>query len=121
MAIAITCFRNMWLQMRINTGYVFIAVWVILTILIYIIMKKGRIGAAFTGINLSVCFLYSYILFGWKRLQVVPASLLREGIRQPLLKFTTVNRVMLAFVAAGFVIICIAELRLGKRIKGNIK
>lgn len=105
MVIAITCFQNSWLQMRVNTGYIFLGSWLILSISLFFLLKKRNIGIVFSVINLVCCIIYGYILYGWKRLQIVPASLIREGIHQQMIKFSTVNRVILIFLLAGFLMI----------------
>ena len=119
MIIAITCFRSMWLQMRVNTGYIFLGGWIFLTaILCIIIQKKQRaFGLIFTAFNLLICTLYAYVLYGWKRMQVVPASIIREGLHQSTLKFAVINRFILILLIVGIVSIFVKEYH-DKHIKG---
>lgn len=110
MVIAISCFYNTWIQMRINTGYIFYSSWLAFTILICIIVKKWEPGVFFTVMNVILSTVYGYVLYGWKRLQIVPASLLREGIHQPAMKFATINKVIFTFIIAGMLIIVLGNL-----------
>ncbi|MGC4018244.1 MAG: hypothetical protein QM793_02715 [Muricomes sp.] len=115
MVIALSCFHNTWLQMRINTGYVFYGSGLVLTILICITAEKWEPGIFFTIINVILSAVYGYVLYGWKRLQVVPASLLREGIHQPVMKFAAINGAIFAFLIAGLLLIILQSLLRKKR------
>lgn len=111
MTIAITCFRSMWLQMRVNTGYIFLGGWLFLTATLCIIFRKKQraFGLIFTAFNLLICTLYAYVLYGWKRMQVVPASIIREGLHQSTLKFAVINRFILILLVVGIVLIFVKE------------
>ncbi|HAX52911.1 hypothetical protein [Muricomes intestini] len=119
MAIALTCFHNTWIQMRINTGYIFYGSWLVLTILCYIATKKRETGILFSITSMILCIAYSYALYGWKRLQIVPASLLREGIHQPTIKFAIINKVIIAFMIIGIIIIILENIREKRDHKGR--
>ncbi|WP_089983394.1 hypothetical protein [Clostridium sp. C105KSO13] len=56
------------------------AMVIALTSLFYLAIKKREIGTIFSIVNIIFCMVYSYTLYGGKRLQVVPASILREGM-----------------------------------------
>ncbi|MDR0839862.1 MAG: hypothetical protein LBN26_00520 [Christensenellaceae bacterium] len=103
--LAMLCFSNTWLQMRINTGYVCFGLVVLLSIALHIVRRKHSklCNWAFTLCNLAVCAGIALAVFGWRRLQVVPAALLREGLRQPRLPFATINGALLIWLIAGFV------------------
>lgn len=111
MLIALTCFNNTWLQMRVNTGYIFYAGWVVLTVLLGIILRKREPGLRFSLINLVICTVYSIFLYGWKRLQIVPASIIREGIHQGTIKFSVINTAVFVFIVLGMAIILLDAIK----------
>jgi len=119
MTIAITCFRSMWLQMRVNTGYIFLGGWVLLTaILCFVFWKKKKaFRLIYTVVNLLICTLYAYFLYGWKRMQVVPAAIIREGLHQSTLKFAVINQFILILLVVGMVLI-IMKAYYDKHMKG---
>lgn len=103
LTIATLCFSNTWLQMRVNTGYIFIALlFVLIGIFYWIDKKKSCIpNVKFTIINLIACTIIGLVVYGWKRMQVVSASLIREGIHQRSLSFSVINRILLVIVVIG--------------------
>ena len=111
MIIALTCFQNTWLQMRVNTGYIFYSSWLILTLVLGLVLRKRQLGTVFSIINLIFATGYGLFLFGWKRLQIVPASLLREGIHQTAVKFSVINRIVLLFIVIGMLLIIMDAVR----------
>lgn len=116
--IALFCFDNLWLQMRVNTGYIFMALWVVLSLLFNLIFRKQSFGFGgwFSLVNLVICVIITLVSFGWTRLQTVPAALIREGLHQNTLSFTTVNIVLLFIIIGGLLWIMMAH-RHGKSYK----
>ncbi len=104
LTIATLCFSNTWLQMRANTGYIFFALLIVLVGIFYWIDKKKSCipNAKFTIINIIVCTIIGLVVYGWRRMQVVSASLIREGIHQRSLSFSVINRTLLVIVVIGF-------------------
>lgn len=112
MVIALICFGNEWLQMRVNTGYILGASFVLLTIIFILMFRKKPCGmnAMFTIINLIVCTAYGMITYGFKRLQIVPAAIIREGLHQPRAPFSAINTVLLSTAAVGIVVIAATDI-----------
>jgi len=109
MSVAITCFRSMWLQMRVNTGYIFYGCWLVFAILFATAMKRKSIktGPLFSVINMLIWISYALVLYGWERMQIVPASIIREGIGQRVLKFAVINQTIFGFLLIGLLIILV--------------
>lgn len=97
LVITITCFKSEWLEMRVNMGYILFVTFIVLTVILSIYLRKKnlQLNFKFTIINLVICFVYGNLIYGFKRLQVVPASIIREGINMTRLSFSTVNMVLL--------------------------
>lgn len=107
MVIAITCFKNEWLQMRVNMGYILAASFILLVVVLTLVFRKRvcKMNTVFTVSNLIVCTVYGMIVYGFQRLQIVPAALIREGIHQTRIPFSTINIVLLLVVVVGVIFI----------------
>ena len=81
MTMAILCFKNEWLQMRVNTGYIFGGLLILSTVVIW------------------------FVLYGSERMKVVPAALVREGIHQTRIPFSKINLILCIITVAGMFII----------------
>ena len=111
MVIAITSFKSEWLEMRVNIGYIFFGTLILLSVILSLISRrKGlKLGGIFTTVNLFICIIYSMILYGFQRLKVVPASIIREGIHQNKIPFSRINWILLIILILGLVIIIIFD------------
>ena len=109
--IAALCFKSEWLQMRVNTGHIFWGLFILLSIVtgLYLRKRKEPFNWIFTTGNLIICFLTGIICYGFDRLKVVPAALIREGIHQTRIPFATINLILLLITAAGLLIIIISD------------
>lgn len=109
--IAITCFKSEWLEMRVNVGYILFGAFIILSIIssIYCNKKKYKLNTKFTLINLIICFIYSIILYGFKRLQIVPASIIREGINMTRVPFSKINSILVVILIVGISTIFLSD------------
>lgn len=107
LVLAITCFKSEWLEMRVNVGYILFAAFIILTVIasVYLRRKNLQLDFKFTIINLAICFIYGNFIYGFKRLQVVPASIIREGINITRVPFSTINMVLLIILIIGLLLI----------------
>lgn len=107
LTIATLCFSNDWLQMRVNTGYIFGALLVVFIVVFYVFDRKKNFvpGWKFTTGNLIICTVIGLVLYGWRRMQVVSAALIREGLGQRTLPFSVVNRVLCVVVVVGLGVI----------------
>lgn len=117
MAIALSCFKSEWLEMRVNIGYIFFASTFILSIILFIALKKKsrKLNLKFTLINSIIMFFYGIFLYGFKRIQIVPASIIREGIHQTRIPFSTINNVILTFLICGIIYLIVDEFLLKKK------
>lgn len=111
MAIALSCFKSEWLEMRVNIGYIFFASTLILSIILFIALKKKsrKLNLKFTLINSIIMFFYGIFLYGFKRIQIVPASIIREGIHQTRIPFSTINNVILIVLICGIIYLIVDE------------
>ena len=103
-----------WLAMRMNLGWVFYGGWVVFAIVL-ILIRKLSCGWKFTCINVSVCAVINFVVFGFDKLKILPAARIREGIMMPTLKLSAVNTVMVAFLVIGFALVLFLNLRADKK------
>jgi hypothetical protein len=97
-------FRITWLEMRVNVGWIFFALWGILTL---VLAAWGRFSAKSPGIggttaNLLACGLGVFLLLGRARVFSVPAALVREGLGLPRLPFPWINAAIAGFLLLGW-------------------
>ena len=111
MVIAITSFKSEWLEMRVNIGYIFFGTLILLSAILNLISRrKGlKLSGILTTANLLLCIIYSMTLYGFQRLKVVPASIIREGIHQNKIPFSRINWILLIILILGLVIIIIFD------------
>jgi len=111
LVFAITCFKSEWLEMRVNIGYILFIAFGVLTVIfsIYLRKKKLQFGFKFTIINIVICFIYGNFIYGFKRLQVVPASIIREGINITRVPFSKINLILLIILILGLLLILFSD------------
>lgn len=104
--IALFCFDNVWLQMRVNIGYIFFGLWLVLSILGYFVFRHRTSTSRriLTLISLIVCLGGSLFKIGLQRLSVVPAAFIREGLHQNSLPFIIVDLILLAILILGAIV-----------------
>lgn len=113
---AALCYTSQWLQMRVNVGYVFFALFAVLVATTLVALRKRQpLGWRFTLANLITCSVVGLVAFGVRRMQVVPASLVREGLGMPRLPFATVNGVLAAVTVVGIVLVVALGVRWERR------
>ena len=103
-----------WLAMRMNLGWVFYGGWVVFAIVL-VLIRKLSCGWKFTCINVAVCAVINFVVFGFDKLKILPAARIREGIMMPTLKLSAVNAVMVAFLVIGFALVLFLNLRADKK------
>ncbi|MDT2641122.1 hypothetical protein P7D31_13545 [Enterococcus dongliensis] len=113
MTLALICFSNEWLQMRINTGWIFFGSWLLLVLLLTRFMTRHLylISGQFAFFNAVGCFALSIFVIGWQRLSIVPASLIREGLHQTTLPFSVINQVLSIWLVVGGGLIAVSNFR----------
>lgn len=111
LVFAITCFKSEWLEMRINVGYILFITFGVLTVILSIYLRKKdlQLNFKFTIINLVVCFIYGNFIYRFKRLQVVPASIIREGINMTRVPFSKINMILLIILILGLLLILLSD------------
>lgn len=118
MAIALSCFKSEWLEMRVNIGYIFFASTIILSIFLFIANKKKdlKLSLKFTILNIIITFCYEIFLYGFKRMQIVPASIIREGFHQTKVPFSVINRFLIIIMICGIIFIILDEILLKRKL-----
>lgn len=118
MAIALSCFKSEWLEMRVNIGYIFFASTIILSTILTIANKKNtlKLSLRFTILNILITFCYEIFLYGFKRIQIVPASIIREGFHQTKIPFSIINRFFLIIMICGIIFIILDEILLKRKL-----
>lgn len=111
LVFAITCFKSEWLEMRVNVGYILFITFVVLTVILSIYLRKKdlQLNLKFTIINIVICFIYGNFIYGFKRLQVVPASIIREGINMTRVPFSKINLILLIILVLGLLLILFSD------------
>lgn len=111
LVLAITCFKSEWLEMRVNMGYILLSAFVLLTTIVSICLRKkdSQLSFKFTIINLFICFIYGNFIYGFERLQVVPASIIREGINMTRVPFSKINMILLIILILGLLLILFSD------------
>ncbi len=119
MVIAITSFKSEWLEMRVNIGYIFFATFILISVILSTIprRKQLKLTAVFTTVNLFICTVYAMILYGFQRVKVVPASIIREGIHINKIPFLVINWVLFIIITLGLVLIIIFDILKQKKYK----
>lgn len=126
MLISILTFQNEWLEMRINTG-IFIPATMLLSLIVAMLIKKFsklrilQLNLTITVLNVLVCTIIAIIVLGKERIQVVPAAIIREGIKEYNIDFFSINIALLIFLIFG-IILCFFErggIKLKNVFKGN--
>ncbi|MPM96594.1 hypothetical protein SDC9_143759 [bioreactor metagenome] len=111
LVFAITCFKSEWLEMRVNIGYILFIAFGVLTVILtaYLRKKDLQLNFKFTIINIAICFIYGNFIYGFKRLQVVPASIIREGINMTRVPFSKINMILSIILILGLLLILLSD------------
>ncbi|WP_434798978.1 hypothetical protein [Terrisporobacter vanillatitrophus] len=111
LVFAITCFKSEWLEMRVNVGYILFIAFGVLTVILtaYLRKKDLQLNFKFTIINIAICFIYGNFIYGFKRLQVVPASIIREGINMTRVPFSKINMILSIILILGLLLILLSD------------
>ena len=97
MTIAILCFKSEWLQMRVNTGYIFGGLLILSTVVIWFVFRKREnvFNSLFTAGNLIVCSLMGFVMYGAERIRI---------------PFSRINLILCIITAAGILIIGLSDI-----------
>lgn len=113
MALSVLLFQNLWLEMRVNLGVVFFALWALLFLLIAGTRPLRRTCRSFAGATFSLITAPALCVFllGTERSLAVPASIIREGLMQHRLPIGTINLALGALTIIGWLAIALASYR----------
>ena len=103
-----------WLAMRINMGWIFYGLWLVLFI-IFVFIRKLACGWKFTCVNMAVCAAINLVVFGVDKLKILPAARVREGIMMYTLNLGLVNTFIMAFLVIGFALVLFFGLKGSKK------
>lgn len=109
MLISILAFQSEWLEMRMNIGII-VPIFMALFLIAGILLKKAgkeqllSLSAAFTIINVSACTIISLSVLGMERIQVVPASIVREGLKITNVSFGIMDIILLILISGGLIL-----------------
>jgi len=123
MLVSILAFQNTWLEMRMNIGII-IPIFMALFLAVGILLEKAgkeqllSLSKEFTIINVLACTGMSLLVLGFQRIKVVPASIVREGLKLTNISFDTMNIVLLILVFGGVILSCFGR---GKIEMNNVK
>lgn len=103
LVVALLCFNFEWLQMRINTGWIFFGSWFLGSFLVGWLVQRGkiRLSRGVTLGNFFLCLAISWLVLGRNSLPVVPAALIREGLQQTTLSFRLINVGLISWLLGG--------------------
>ena len=106
MLISVLLFQNTWLEMRVNLGFVFFVLIGILFLFQILIKQLKKICATFTFSTLSLIISSAvlYFVLGSERLKIIPASIVREGIMQNRIQFSTINIFLVSVAIIGWIL-----------------
>lgn len=113
MALCSLLFRNLWLEMRVNLGVAFFALWALLFLLMAGTRPLRRACGSLAGATFSLIVVPSlcWLLLGRERILSVPASIVREGLMQPRLPLDTINLALGSLAAIGWLAIALTPRR----------
>ena len=100
MLIAAALFRVTRLEMMINMGWVFFALWALFALGLFFVVKKISVVPA--TLNIVLCGAVLLFLLGPGRVASVPAAIIREGIGAGKLPFSYVNAAVSTLLTVGW-------------------
>lgn len=103
-------FKNTWLEMRVNIGWLIPLYTIILYIIFYIISKRSKKVVilkykVLTIGNLIGCSIISAVILGIESIKIVPAAIIREGLMIRHVSLNTINVILVVFLIIGLLII----------------
>ena len=113
MALCILLFQNLWLEMRVNLGVAFFALWALLFLLMAWTRPLRRVFGSLAGATFSLIAVpvLCWLLLGTERILSVPASIVREGLMQYRLPLDTIDLALGAATILGWLLIALAPRR----------
>jgi len=116
MLAAVMAFQNTWLEMRMNIGYIIPLLMALVFLLVLVIGALrheykfvDRLNLKSTVVNLIVCSIAAFIVLGFDRLAIVPAAIVREGIKATGISFSIINAIIVTVLLLGTVALALNE------------
>ena len=105
MFVSVLMSRDEWLEMRVNMGWVFFGLAVILFAVQSAVKLFRRLCSTFAVSLLCVAVSFGgmYLVLGAEGLPVIPAAIIREGLMQSRLTFSAINTALIIAAAAGLI------------------
>ena len=118
--LAVLLYQNTWLEMRVNLGWVFFGLALILFALQAGIRPLRRACGAWSVATASLIAVCAgcWLLLGPEGLPVVPASIIREGLMRPRLPFRVVNAALGVLIVGGWLLSGVLSRRCGRKGEG---
>ena len=111
MFLAVLLSRNTWLEMRVNLGWGFFALALLLLALQSRLNVPARPAACIKSatfrsatFSLAAAVAGCWLLLGSGGITIIPAALLREGLGMPGLSLRSLNFAIAAFLAVGWIV-----------------
>jgi hypothetical protein len=106
-------FRITWLEMRVNVGWIFFALWGIFA---FVLAKWSRFFVKLLyvrgmTVNILVGGLGVFLFLGKIRVFSIPAALIREGLGLPRLPFLWIDAAIAGFLLLGWLFLFFASRR----------
>lgn len=123
--LALSIFSNTYLERMINTGQILIGSFIVMIAIGLLFQWKDKleIGLITTIVNLIIWGIYIFFLigndqmFGNVRFSSLPARIIREGIHQTSISFSTINTILLSWLILGFLAIVFLHVRCIRKCK----
>ncbi len=102
--LATFLFNYTWLQMRVNIGYLFFALWLVLIILWELALRRRQVKPGFTVVSALLTIAIALLVEGRENLLIIPAAFIREGLHLESISFTSINLVLAVIIIGGFLV-----------------
>ena len=105
MTLSIILGKWAWLNMRINMGWIFFGMWLIVAI-VFCCIKKLNCGWKFTATCVATNLILQVIMIGMKGMGIIIASRIREGLMMSsYVPFGTINIIVTILAVLGFALV----------------
>lgn len=92
--------------MRVNIGWIFFGLIAVMFMIQILIKPLKKICGTFTASTLSLVIssLGLWFVLDYESLKIIPASIVREGIMQNRISFSTINMAIIAITVTGWIV-----------------
>lgn len=115
MTLSIILGKWAWLNMRINMGWIFFGMWLIVAV-VFCCIKKLNCDLKFTGICLVTNLILQVLLIGFKGMGITIASRIREGLMMStFVPFGSINIVVTILAILGLALVVFMFMKKNKK------